>query len=727
MPRYTKSRTGRPKVPDSQANTKGKDVDSIRAIFEYAVSKALQDLMDKKFDTPLWLMAESAHEQLRLMDQKTNALDEVRWSMCSLLLVFGHPDCATNHIKPYFEDLSTAVGETDDPAVLDQAMDLAILFRVHEVLTDYQYGEANDIPEPYPDVESLFEPFPDDFEFDHDLFDSKKKTWKEFTLQMLEKVRVKSRSKRKPPPYVQYLEAHPRLAVVQQLIDLFQPKVAQFPTSYLQQVLPSKSTGTGTAVPKQIDEDDDEEESEQVSEASEEEEEPETVASRRRSKRKQAATPKDAPKKAKKKQVATKSKAAPSKKSKVKAAPSKKSKAKAQASESSDAAESASDSDMDMLEDDLDAQIQAAATSSRHLKRSEMVETAKRLTGKSASLKSKGVDPIDELRSERSRRAAASFRDSSEGVDSEAETPPRRRRGTRASKSRGQRVAWSSESSPLKDPPPAIPASPNNSFSEGSIAFMRAQRPCKQNGNRQRRKWTEKEVALLKKGMMEFGKGNWAIISQAYRDGFNQRTAVDLKDKFRNLVKSDNINPDDFPDMTVIMQASSEVEEDEADQDQGEEGALQTQQDQGGATAGAKKANEAETSQREEGEEEDDEEDDDDVEQDPEAEAAAVERRSPTPSTMTRALKLAQTRASAKKGKGKGTSKAKTNNAKDKSKPNGNGKMKAKGKQSAASQDEGKDEEGAPIPDQADASQDGEPNTMEDSMVPLGLVVYFCA
>lgn len=53
--------------------------------------------------------------------------------------------------------------------------------------------------------------------------------------------------------------------------------------------------------------------------------------------------------------------------------------------------------------------------------------------------------------------------------------------------------------------------------------------------SRMRVKWSDQEVKQLTEGVERFGKGQWAMIRDAYP--FNGRTSVDLKDKWRNIEK----------------------------------------------------------------------------------------------------------------------------------------------------------------------------------------------
>ncbi|CAD6213341.1 unnamed protein product [Miscanthus lutarioriparius] len=50
-----------------------------------------------------------------------------------------------------------------------------------------------------------------------------------------------------------------------------------------------------------------------------------------------------------------------------------------------------------------------------------------------------------------------------------------------------------------------------------------------------RKKWSEIEEKTLLEGVEKYGKGNWKDIKLAYPDVFEERSTVDLKDKFRNL------------------------------------------------------------------------------------------------------------------------------------------------------------------------------------------------
>lgn len=52
---------------------------------------------------------------------------------------------------------------------------------------------------------------------------------------------------------------------------------------------------------------------------------------------------------------------------------------------------------------------------------------------------------------------------------------------------------------------------------------------------RKRKLWSNIEEDTLRTGVMKYGVGNWKLILNMYRDIFDDRTEVDLKDKWRNL------------------------------------------------------------------------------------------------------------------------------------------------------------------------------------------------
>ncbi len=73
----------------------------------------------------------------------------------------------------------------------------------------------------------------------------------------------------------------------------------------------------------------------------------------------------------------------------------------------------------------------------------------------------------------------------------------------------------------------------DNDGAEPAAASSARARSGGKKSRRTPRRWTEQEVENLKKGHARFGHGSWAKIRANYK--FNDRTSVDLKDKWRNL------------------------------------------------------------------------------------------------------------------------------------------------------------------------------------------------
>ncbi|XP_004294731.1 PREDICTED: uncharacterized protein LOC101296074 [Fragaria vesca subsp. vesca] len=51
------------------------------------------------------------------------------------------------------------------------------------------------------------------------------------------------------------------------------------------------------------------------------------------------------------------------------------------------------------------------------------------------------------------------------------------------------------------------------------------------------KRWSLQEEDTLRTGVQEYGIGHWKLILDAYRDAFEERTEVDLKDKWRNMTR----------------------------------------------------------------------------------------------------------------------------------------------------------------------------------------------
>jgi hypothetical protein len=61
---------------------------------------------------------------------------------------------------------------------------------------------------------------------------------------------------------------------------------------------------------------------------------------------------------------------------------------------------------------------------------------------------------------------------------------------------------------------------------------------------RQKNKWSEEEVETLKREVWKYGKGRWKLILQNNYNIFQDRTEVNLKDKWRNLERYEGIHGD---------------------------------------------------------------------------------------------------------------------------------------------------------------------------------------
>ena len=55
-----------------------------------------------------------------------------------------------------------------------------------------------------------------------------------------------------------------------------------------------------------------------------------------------------------------------------------------------------------------------------------------------------------------------------------------------------------------------------------------------------RKPWTENETIQLLVGVEIYGHGEWAKIKEENRETFQERTSVNLKDRYRNLIKPQN-------------------------------------------------------------------------------------------------------------------------------------------------------------------------------------------
>lgn len=58
---------------------------------------------------------------------------------------------------------------------------------------------------------------------------------------------------------------------------------------------------------------------------------------------------------------------------------------------------------------------------------------------------------------------------------------------------------------------------------------------------RKRVMWTDTETTYLVVGVELYEKGNWSKILKRFASKFNDRTSVHLKDKYRNIERTDEL------------------------------------------------------------------------------------------------------------------------------------------------------------------------------------------
>ncbi|ESW18874.1 hypothetical protein PHAVU_006G078200 [Phaseolus vulgaris] len=61
--------------------------------------------------------------------------------------------------------------------------------------------------------------------------------------------------------------------------------------------------------------------------------------------------------------------------------------------------------------------------------------------------------------------------------------------------------------------------------------------PLARQSRRRKRRWSSLEEETLRAGVKMFGEGNWATIRSFYSNIFDNRSGVDLKDKWRNMIR----------------------------------------------------------------------------------------------------------------------------------------------------------------------------------------------
>lgn len=70
-----------------------------------------------------------------------------------------------------------------------------------------------------------------------------------------------------------------------------------------------------------------------------------------------------------------------------------------------------------------------------------------------------------------------------------------------------------------------------------AVSPLRTAEPPKASKRRRRKGWSLQEEETLRNGVARFGQGNWKLIRDCYSDIFEDRTEVDLKDKWRNMMR----------------------------------------------------------------------------------------------------------------------------------------------------------------------------------------------
>ncbi|XP_047313102.1 uncharacterized protein LOC124916431 [Impatiens glandulifera] len=78
----------------------------------------------------------------------------------------------------------------------------------------------------------------------------------------------------------------------------------------------------------------------------------------------------------------------------------------------------------------------------------------------------------------------------------------------------------------------------NDTTKKGESSLPTLKRKGGSSSIRRRRKfWSNLEEDTLRDGVKKFGHGNWKSILEHYKDIFEERTEVDLKDKWRNMMR----------------------------------------------------------------------------------------------------------------------------------------------------------------------------------------------
>lgn len=96
-------------------------------------------------------------------------------------------------------------------------------------------------------------------------------------------------------------------------------------------------------------------------------------------------------------------------------------------------------------------------------------------------------------------------------------------------------LEWSDSIDSLTEGSPTRPHLP--SPKKRAVSPLSVYKMAKLVKHRRKKRWTTLEEDTLRTGVQKYGKGNWKVILNIYRDIFEDRTEVDLKDKWRNLTR----------------------------------------------------------------------------------------------------------------------------------------------------------------------------------------------